>query len=178
MAPCIGKADTKQYNREVASVKKILTGDTDKLIREFSREMNKSSSELDYEKAAEYRDLIRSINSINEEQKVEDFDTERRDYISLVKEDNINSFVVLQMRNGKLSGKSVFSSEILSDPAEAMTGFLIQYYDQYLSKTLYSPESIPAKITVNILPETELFSRFYSDKNISLTPRNTCYTTG
>ncbi len=170
MAPCIGKADTKQYNREVASVKKILTGDTDKLIREFSREMNKSSSELDYEKAAEYRDLIRSINSINEEQKVEDFDTERRDYISLVKEDNINSFVVLQMRNGKLSGKSVFSSEILSDPAEAMTGFLIQYYDQYLSKTLYSPESIPAKITVNILPETELFSRFYSDKNISLTP--------
>ena len=62
--------------------------------------MDLYAAEMNFEKAAEYRDLINSVNIINEEQLVEDFDSERRDYISYLSEDKFSAFVVLQMRSG------------------------------------------------------------------------------
>lgn len=79
------------------AAEKILTGDVNSLIKEFQQKMEKASAVLEFEKAAEYRDLINSVNNINEEQLVEDFDNEKRDYISFVSEDKYCAFTVLQI---------------------------------------------------------------------------------
>jgi len=170
MAPCIGAADRKEYIKDIKEVKKILTGNTKNLVKEFKGKMLSFSSDLNFEKAAEYRDLINSVNIINEEQLVEDFDSERRDYISYLSEDKFSAFVVLQMRSGKLSGKSVYLSETLNSSEEAMTAFLIQYYSRFLEDNFHSAEPFPGRIIVNILPEGDLAEKYFSEKNIIIDP--------
>ena len=168
-APCIGAADPEEYKNEIKKVKKILTGDVNSLLGEFKKKMKAYSADLNFEKAAEYRDLINSVNSINEEQLVEDFDSEKRDYVSSVSDDNYSAFTVLQMRGGKLSGKSVYVSENLNSEEEVMTSFLIQYYSRYFEDHFHAKEGLPDRITVNILPETKLIEKFFSDNSCLLT---------
>ncbi len=163
-APCIGAADPAEYRKEVEAAEKILTGDVNSLIKEFQQKMEKASAVLEFEKAAEYRDLINSVNNINEEQLVEDFDNEKRDYISFVSEDKYCAFTVLQMRGGKLSGKSVYISEIHENNDEVMTSFIIQYYSRYFEEHFHAKESLPDRITVNELPENSLLKNSFQKR--------------
>ena len=167
-SPCTGKADPGEYRKEVAEVEKILTGDVSSLLSEFRKNMDSCAASLEFEKAAEYRDLINSIESINEDQLVEDFDREKRDYISLINDDSFSSFTVLQMRGGKLSGKSVYVSETGDRNEEIMTSFLIQYYSRFSEDNFHSAEGYPERITVNVLPETDLIEKYFEEKRISL----------
>ena len=169
-SPCTGAADPSEYRKEVEEAEKILTGDVNSLIEEFQQKMEKASDALEFEKAAEYRDLINSVNSINEEQLVEDFDNEKRDYISFVSEDHYCAFTVLQMRGGKLSGKSAYISEINGKNDEVMTSFIIQYYSRYFEENFHAKEGLPDRITVNILPENTLLKKFFSERDSDLVP--------
>ncbi len=169
-APCTGEANPEEYKREIQEVEKILTGDIAELIAEFEEKMQQCSAALNFEKAAEYRDLIASVKNINEKQLVEDFDTEKRDYISYAGEDGYSAVTVLQMRGGKLSGKSAYISEDIESPERTVTSFLIQYYSRYFDDNFYSQEGLPDRITVNILPETDLVKKFFSEKNSNTIP--------
>ncbi len=170
-SPCTGAADPEEYRREIHEVEKILTGETGHLIGEFKSRMEEYSAALEFEKAAEYRDLINSINSINEQQLVEDFDSEKRDYITYTGEDSYSAFTVLQMRNGKLSGKSAYLSENPESSDVAMTSFIIQYYSRYFDENFHSKEGLPERITVNIMPESEMVEKYFSEKSIKLIPQ-------
>ncbi|MCP5514703.1 MAG: excinuclease ABC subunit UvrC [Spirochaetales bacterium] len=162
-APCTGAADKKEYNSEIKTITKILTGKTSALIKEFEKEMKKASIALDYEKAARFRDLITSIRIITDEQKVQDFSSGKKDYISLLSSGEYSAAVVLQVRDGKLSGKSVFTFTSYSDSTEDMTRFIIQYYTDYFRET-EAAALVPERIVLNILPETDLVERFFLEK--------------
>ena len=170
LAPCTGAADPEEYKKEVKKAEKILKGNVKKLVKEFTDKMKQYSASLEFEKAAEYRDLLRSIEEINENQLVEDFDNEKRDYISFVSEDNYAAFTVLQMRGGKLSGKSAYISENIDSNETVMTSFLIQYYSRYFDDNFHSAEGFPDRITVNVLPEEILMKKFFEEKKLEIIP--------
>ncbi|MDX9799849.1 MAG: excinuclease ABC subunit UvrC [Spirochaetia bacterium] len=162
-APCTGAADKKEYNSEIKTITKILSGKSASLLKEFEKEMKKAADALDYENAARFRDLISSIRIITDEQKVQDFSSGKKDYIALLSSGVHSSAVVLQVRDGKLSGKSVFTFTSYSDSAEDMMRFLIQYYTDYFKET-ESSSLVPDRIILNIMPETDLVERFFIEK--------------
>ena len=161
LAPCCKKADKKEYSIYVRKVKTLLAGNTKTFVTELKRQMKEYSQKLDYEKAAECRDFITAVTELVTEQKVQDFNQESRDYIAAESDGVYTAFVVLQMRGGKLSGKSVFISEVAS-LEEAATQFFVQYYSSFKSVSM-GLSALPGEIFTNALPDTENLKQYFAE---------------
>ena len=161
-SPCTGKTDKKDYEKDVETIIKILSGNIKELEKEMKEKMQQESAALNYEKAAECRDILSSLGALIEEQKVQDFSTEKKDFVSLLSSGINCVIVVLQMREGKISGKSAFSFISYSDNEENMSRFLIQYYSDYF--TGIENPVFPDKVLINVVPEIALLKKFFFDK--------------
>ncbi len=142
-APCCGNIDTDEYNLQVDRIKKLLSGQTKELRKSLAAQMESAAESRLFEQAAVLRDQINVIKEFSEGQHVMDHIRLSRDYLGYSTDDNLCSFVVLQMRNGSLVGKKQFRTEIYSDDEEALNQFIIQYYSntQNPPSNLYLPES-------------------------------------
>jgi excinuclease ABC subunit C len=103
--PCEGLISQKDYNDMVDEVVKVIRGRTDDLIKELNEKMKASSSNMEFEKAAEIRDKIEQLQIISSKQKVVSNDFEDRDVISIAFEDKDSACSVFNIRSGKLVGK-------------------------------------------------------------------------
>jgi len=127
-APCCNRISRAEYAEEVERVKKLLSGESGEIIEELTGEMNRAVERLEFEKAAEARDNIQAIKTIELEQEVVDFNPESRDYVALASKEHLCSFTVFMMRNGKLSGRDLFRTEAYEEREEVLRHFLLQYY--------------------------------------------------
>jgi excinuclease ABC subunit C len=64
--PCLGRVSTEEYRQNIMGVKLFLKGRYKNLIKHWEKEMKAASAELKYEKAAELRNRITALESINE----------------------------------------------------------------------------------------------------------------
>ena len=69
-APCVGLIDEAEYKNDIDSAIEFLDGNSDHLIERFVKKMDQASTDLDYEKAAEYRDKIGMLREVSEQQYV------------------------------------------------------------------------------------------------------------
>jgi len=143
LGPCIGKVDAAEYRKQVLKVKNLLAGKTATLEKDLGIQMRQASSDLRFEAAAELRDTLKAVQELSSDRAVYDNNPEQRDYVAMVSEGNHATFVVLQMRGGKILGRDLVATEIYSTDDEAFEEFLIQYYSKnlppasaiYLNKT-------------------------------------------
>lgn len=126
--PCAGLIGKEDYRTLVNKARAILTGRTAGLEKDLLKEIKALSESLEFEKAAELRDILIALQLLQTEQKVEDFEVESRDYVGVDYSGNYYSFVVFQMRNGKLLGKESFRSEYYGSEQDATQEFLLRYY--------------------------------------------------
>ena len=71
LGPCVSGLCTKEdCDRAVEDVKLLLSGKTEKLIRQLKRRMNEAAEDTRYEAAAVYRDWIAMVRDISERQKM------------------------------------------------------------------------------------------------------------
>ena len=92
--------------------------------------MAAASAKLQFEKAAEYRDLLNSVNQIAQKQKITDANDEDRDVIGIAKDGEDAVAQVFFIRGGKLIGREHFYMSIASEDtnAQILTAFVKQYY--------------------------------------------------
>ena len=141
--PCAGLIGKEEYRTLVSKARSILTGRTAGLEKELLKEIKALSESLDFERAAEIRDLLLAMQALQTEQKVEDFEQESRDYIGMDASGNHYVFAIIQMRNGKLLGKESYRSEYYGEDKEAVQEFLLRYYG--------SPDrDFPARTFINL----------------------------
>ena len=57
-APCAGKINEREYKVQIDKFRKFLNGDTDQIVKDLEKEMVRLSKLLEFEKAANIRDLI------------------------------------------------------------------------------------------------------------------------
>ena len=60
-APCVGLIDEESYQQDMESAIDFLEGNSQQLIKRYVKNMDKASRNLDYEKAARYRDKIEML---------------------------------------------------------------------------------------------------------------------
>lgn len=143
-APCVGKIDPEGYGKLVDQVRALLQGKTDGLVRDLKEKMTTASQELRFEAAADLRDTIRALEELKDQQQVVDLQPEQRDYIALASTGSKASFAVLQMRDGRLTGRDLYHLDICEEEDEAFLQFLTLYYSThprpgdaiYLSRTV------------------------------------------
>ena len=143
LSPCTGRIDKSDYNKMVEKIKSLLSGKASELIKDMKEKMIKVSQSLNFEEAATLRDSLNSIKFITDQQHIVDFDTLSRDYIGYSSSGHLFTFVILQMRDGKLIGREIFNSESYADREEATLHFIFQYYTQTqnIPHTVYVPET-------------------------------------
>ena len=73
MAPCQGNVDKAEYMEFIKKIIDFLSGKHEEIISELRTKMERASENLDFEKAAEIRDAISSITTIQQKQKIVSF---------------------------------------------------------------------------------------------------------
>jgi excinuclease ABC subunit C len=143
----------------------MLGGERGPLIRDLKERMHRSSDEQNFELAAQYRDAVKTIESLAEENSVVDFDPEGRDYIAWTEEGVLTSFAVLSMRGGKMTGKELFHGRSAAGEGETLETFLTSYYspDRPPPAFIY----VKAPDTPTIDPEGDLTGDLFESYRIA-----------
>jgi excinuclease ABC subunit C len=155
-APCAGKISKKDYMKSVRKLKKLLSGDDREIISDLNKSMKLASKELKFEKAAEFRNLIDAVKTINMQTDEIEMDIESRDYISCVMRENLCTFSVFRFSEGRMEDRFLYRTEIYSGIDEALSEFFIHYYDT----GVVIPGSIYISDTLNI----ELMEKFLGQR--------------
>jgi excinuclease ABC subunit C len=107
------------------------------LVAEFRHRMAEASENMQYEEAARWRNLLRSIEVTVEKQKVV-LSGGDSDVVGFYRDGNRIELALLFIRAGVLSGSRLFSVSWELDDASAISAFLQQYY----TGALFIPEEI------------------------------------
>jgi len=159
-APCTGKISKEDYNRYIKKVRSLLSGRSTGFVKELEKKMKEASAAQEYEKAAEYRDAVRSLEIIDTEPSVMDFNEESRDYIHYKASGRYVIFSVIKMRGGRVIDRELFTNEYGGSLTDVLSEFIIQYYSE-------RGEEIPSVIFVPEYPG-ELTYSFFKDINKDL----------
>ena len=85
-APCQGYISKEEYQKNFARAIKILEGDFSEVLAYLNEKMLESSEKMEFEEAAQYRDLMDSVKKASVHQKITDFGGLDRDVIALAKD--------------------------------------------------------------------------------------------
>ena len=130
-APCVHEVDRQWYGDQVEAVAKFLDGKHDELSRELAHRMKESARTMRFELAAVYRDQLRAIDKVREEQRVVAVDDTDRDVVGLYREGDLVELVLLYVRSGKLADVATFSVKQAEIPdEEIVAAFLAQHYER------------------------------------------------
>ena len=129
-APCAGRIDEAEYGRVIRKIKALLAGRTVGFRRELEREMKAAAANLAFERAAELRDAMHSLDALDSEPTVMDFREEARDYVDYAASGRHLVFGVIQMRGGQVTGREIYVNQYPGETSEALGEFLIQYYSE------------------------------------------------
>ncbi len=145
-APCQGLISQEDYQKQIHQVLQFLGGNYEPVIQMLTDRMTQASEEMAYEKAIEYRDLIRSIQQITEKQKVSSAQMEDRDVIGMARAGNEAVVQVFFIRNGRLIGRDhYYLTGVESESRSAvLTSFVKQFYGEspFVPRELMLPENI------------------------------------
>ncbi len=163
-APCCSKISKESYNEFFGEISALLEGKGDETRHKVEEEMKACAARLDFEKAARLRDGLRALAIMQNQNVVEGFDSEDRDYIAYAREGELVSFTVLKIREGKLLGRDNYRVISLSEEEELVSEFVSVYYTskEELPPFIYVPnqrdlELLSVWIKENFSSDTELF---------------------
>ena len=141
--PCCKKISKDEYNIYIEEIKHLLQGNSSEAVQKMTDEMKDAAKKLNFEKAARLRDGIKALQVLQNQNIVETFDSEDRDYIAYASEGELVSFTVLKFRNGKLLGRENFRAESLNDDEDLIGEFMACYYEEKnaIPPTVFIPQT-------------------------------------
>ena len=144
--PCEGLISEKEYGKMVDRVIQVLKGKTDDLISELKIEMQDHSKNLDFEKAAQARDMLDKLSVYASKQKIISTDFGDRDIISAAVEGKDVACTILNIRNGRLIGQKrlKLSADIESEMNDVISAIIRFYYNEFVE--------IPKEIVLEVIP--------------------------
>lgn len=154
---CRGNISKEDYGAIIKDAVGYIKSGSGMSVEALTKEMERLSENMEFERAAILRDRIAAIKRAAETQKIYERNLPDCDIIGMSKNVGISCMTVLIYRNGRLTDKSDFILGEIGDDTAAREEFLMQYYDR-------APK-IPREIYVDIeLSDTENIRRFLTEK--------------
>ena len=145
--PCVLDVDEEEYRAQVANVARFLDGRHDELVKDLGARMETASGELEYERAAVYRDQLRAVERAQEEQRVAGVQKSDQDVIGFHRQGDQVEVAVLSLRGGRLFGVRTFPLRRVAVPNDEMLGaFLRQHYVERPS----TPDEILVPVSIEM----------------------------
>ena len=146
-APCVGLISSEDYAEDVKHAVMFLEGKSNIVIEQLIARMEHASADLNFEKAAHFRDQIASLQRIQEKQYI-DSEGGNQDIIATALQNGIACVQLFSIRSGRNLGNKTFFPQNAknSEPAEILSTFLAQYY---LGDAQSHGREIPADIILS-----------------------------
>jgi len=130
-APCTNEIDFAGYAELVREAKAFLSGKSQAVRDELSGEMEKASSELDFERAAIYRDRLAALSAVQSTQGINPRSTEEADVFAIHQDGGFSCIEVFFFRTGQNWGNRAYfpRADRTLEPGEVLGAFLAQFYD-------------------------------------------------
>lgn len=145
-APCQGYISQEEYQKSVQEVLHFLNGNYDIILKRLEKQMQDAAEVLEFEKAAEYRELLFSVQKIAQKQKITDTAGEDRDVIAMATEYADAVVQVFFIRGGRLIGRDHFYLKTVPGETEkeTLTSFIKQFYagTPYIPSQLMLPQEV------------------------------------
>ncbi|MBO4321226.1 MAG: excinuclease ABC subunit UvrC [Treponema sp.] len=155
MAPCCKEVAQSTYTEFIEEISSLLENKGDETVKKLESDMKKAAASLNFEKAARLRDGLKALSVLKNQNIVEGFDGDDRDYIAGWSEGELVSFTVLKIRGGKLLGRDNYQAVTLSDEDEILGEFMASYYTE--------KEDLPPSIYVQTQESMEIMQRWLKE---------------
>ena len=130
-APCTGEISHADYAALVSEAKDFLSGRSQKVKTDISSAMQEASEELDFERAAIYRDRLSALSHVQSHQGINPHTVDEADVFAIHQEGGQVCIQVFFFRTGQNWGNRAYFPK--ADPAlevaEVLGSFIAQFYD-------------------------------------------------
>ena len=130
MAHTICKKDEDYFKSMAQEVSDFLKGQDDKIINDLKGKMAAAAQTMEFERAAEYRDLIQAIGTLRTKQRVMAKDLQNRDVFGYYVDKGWMCVQVFFVRQGKLIERDVNLFPYYNDPDEDFLTYVGQFYQE------------------------------------------------
>ena len=139
-APCQGYISKEEYRENISQVEEFLNGNYALITKRLEQQMMKFSEEMEFEKAAEYRDLLFSVKRLAEKQKADDEMNVERDIIAFATAGDEAVAQVFFVRGGKMVGREHFYLTGVEN--EERSTIMANFIKQFYSGTPHIPKEL------------------------------------
>ncbi len=130
MAHTVCHKDEAYFKGMAQEVSDFLKGQDDKIIDELKLKMNSAAQNMEFERAADYRDLIQAIGTLRTKQRVMAKDLQNRDVFGYYVDKGWMCVQVFFVRQGKLIERDVNLFPYYNDPDEDFLTYVGQFYQE------------------------------------------------
>lgn len=158
-APCVDKADEGKYMAAMDEVRNFLKGKDGEIRAYLQSEMQSAAEELNFERAARFRDDLFHLDDLQERQKVTFTRRKDADVVAFARGVHHITIQVFFVRDGKLVDREHFEMKeaFQEEGGEIISSFLKQFYLQ--------ATYIPSQVLVGTLPvDQRAIEEFLSDR--------------
>jgi len=157
-APCVGHISEQDYITTVKDAVEFISGKSRRIQKNLSKEMEKASKDLDYEKAALARDRIKALTQIQTSQKINQTNLNEADVISVYKETGKTCIQVFFFRSKQNWGNQAFYPKHDADDSvqDILSSFISQFYEN---------KTAPCLIITNfVTKDQKLLEKTFTEK--------------
>ncbi|MBB2675652.1 UNVERIFIED_ORG: excinuclease ABC subunit C [Rhizobium esperanzae] len=156
--PCTHEVSDEGYAQLVQEAKDFLSGKSQKVKSHMAEAMNQAAEDLDFERAAIYRDRLAALSHVQSHQGINPAGVEEADVFAIHHEGGVSCIQVFFFRTGQNWGNRAYFPK--ADPqlsgAEVLNAFLAQFYDD---------KPVPKQIMLSeTIEELELLAAALSEK--------------
>ena len=169
-APCAGLVSKEDYRKTIDGVIDFLNGRYAPVLTELKDRMMEASKEMNYERAALFRDRIRAVEAVMQKQKAISTAQADQDIIAVLPHEADALVQLMFVRSGRMIGSERFTLEGAGDedPGEILTQFMLQYYGPEITP--------PREILLSATPPEQdvieqLLTEQHGARTYILTPR-------
>ncbi len=156
--PCTHEVSDEGYAELVKEAKDFLSGRSQSVKATIASQMNEASEDLDFERAAVYRDRLAALSHVQSHQGINPAGIDEADVFAIHHEGGVSCIQVFFFRTGQNWGNRAYFPK--ADPSlpgsEILSAFLAQFYDD---------KPVPKQILLSeVVEEQELLAAAFSEK--------------
>ncbi|MGX7024534.1 excinuclease ABC subunit UvrC [Vagococcus hydrophili] len=167
LGPCVNEVVEEQYKQMVEEIKHFLNGGGYVAVqKELEEKMETAALNMEFERAAEFRDQINAIQAIMTKQKMTNADFIDRDVFGYAVDKGWMVVQVFFVRQGKLIERRVFDFPFYNEAEEDFLTFIGQFYQEnqhFIPKEILIPKDI-SKEDVAAIVDTKVFQPVRGEK--------------
>lgn len=158
-APCQGNISREEYRERIDEAIDFLNGNYKSILKSLEDKMQVAAEAMEFEEAATYRDLIESVKSVTQKQKITDSVGEDRDVIAMDRDGADAVVQVFFVRDGKLIGREHYY--MTNTEGNSSEEILSEFVKQFYSGTPFIPKELMLQYEIE---EVELLENWLSER--------------